>query len=48
MLKINSKGLHNNHKEMESPSVLNSKPLAEENKFNAYKGRYQVHFDEEN
>ena len=33
---------------MESPSVLSSKSLVEENKFDAYKSRYQVHLEEEN
>ena len=33
---------------MESPSILSSKPLAEENKIDTYKIRYQVNLEEEN
>ena len=33
---------------MGSPSVLSSKPLAEENKFDVYKSRYRIHLEEEN
>ena len=33
---------------MESLSILSSKQLAEENKFVAYKSRYQIYLREEN
>ena len=48
MPKINSKREHNNHKEMQSPSISSSKPLAEENKFDAYRSRYKIRYEEEN